>query len=150
MSSTLEQWLRNGWLREHQTNPAEVAALVGVADRDLASCRTAGLHTDWQFTIAYNAALRLATVALAIRGYKAERGNHHYRVIGTLPYTLRLDDSSVTLFDLFRKKRNISDYEQAGTLSERDAQDMRRIAENLRKRLAEWICQEHPAFRDAV
>jgi hypothetical protein len=33
------------------------------ADRDLVACKTPGLHNDWSFNIAYNAALQLATAA---------------------------------------------------------------------------------------
>jgi hypothetical protein len=35
-----------------------------------------GLHPDWAFNIAYNAALQVATAALAAAGYQAERLNH--------------------------------------------------------------------------
>jgi hypothetical protein len=54
---TLQKWLRNGWLSEHQSSRREIADLLGVIDRDLANCQTPGLSPDWQLTIAYNAAL---------------------------------------------------------------------------------------------
>ena len=79
MSTSLQDWLKNGWLKEHKTSREEVADLLAVADRDLAARKTAGLHNDSRFNIAYNAALQLASAALAIAGYKAERVNHHYR-----------------------------------------------------------------------
>jgi hypothetical protein len=61
---------------------------LAVADRDLGASKTPGLHNDWGFNIAYNAALQIATAALAASGYQAERANHHYRVIDSLSLTL--------------------------------------------------------------
>jgi hypothetical protein len=90
----------------------EVADLLAIADRDLAACNSSNLHNDWRFNIAYNAALQLATAALAIHGYQAERASHHFRVIDSLPHTLGTDSGTVKKFDTCRKKRNISDYNE--------------------------------------
>jgi len=64
--------------------------------------------------IAYNAGLQAATAALAAAGYRATRDNHHYRVIQSLEFTTAPIEGSSTLFDGFRKKRNISSYDLAG------------------------------------
>lgn len=117
-----------------------------MADRDLAACRTQGLHTDWTFNIAYNAALQLATAALAASGYQAERANHHYRVIQSLELTIGAPLSTVRKFDSFRKKRNISDYERADVVSEQEAREMRALAVQLRKDVEAWIKRHHPAL----
>ena len=61
----LHDWLRNGWLIEHATSSEEIDDLFGAADRDLTDCKVSGLSPDWRLHIAYNAALLLATVALA-------------------------------------------------------------------------------------
>ena len=45
----------------HKTNRNEIAELMAVVDRDLAASKTPGLHNDWSFNMAYNAALQLAT-----------------------------------------------------------------------------------------
>src|SRR5712691_3923125 len=131
MSSALQDWLKFGWLKEHKTSPEEVAALLAVADRDLTACQTPDLHNDWRFNIAYNAGLQLASAALAISGYQAERANHHYRVIESLAYTLGTDAATIKKFDTYRKKRNISDYERADTISDAEADDMIALAERL-------------------
>src|SRR2546422_4505428 len=107
MKPSLQDWLKNGWVKAHQTSRQEIADLLAVADRDLAACQTPGLINDWRFNIAYNAALELATAALAAAGYQAERAN--YRVIQSLELTLGLDQKTVRTFDTFRKKRNITD-----------------------------------------
>lgn len=76
---SLQDWLSNRWLTEHETSPQEIADLLGVIDRDLADCQTAGLSPDWKLTIAYNAALQVATAALAVAGYRAGRDSHSFR-----------------------------------------------------------------------
>jgi hypothetical protein len=81
---SFRDWLNKGWLTTHKTSPSEISELFGIADRDLKDCRTEGLSTDWRLNIAYNAALQLATAALAACGYRAGREAHHYRVIQSL------------------------------------------------------------------
>jgi hypothetical protein len=87
MSATLPDWLKFGCLKKHKTSRQEIADLFAVADRDLAAGKTPGLHTGRRFNIAYNAALQLASAALAAAGYQAERANHHFRVIQSLALT---------------------------------------------------------------
>jgi hypothetical protein len=120
--------------------------LFAVADRDLKACQTPDLGSDWQFNIAYNGALQLASAALAAAGYKAERANHHYRVIHSLEFTLGVEASLIRKFDVFRKKRNITDYERADTISETEAAEMRELAEALRRSVDAWLRKNYPQF----
>lgn len=90
---SLQNWLNNGWLKEHKTSSPEITALLAVADRDLSDCITTGLSSDWKLNIAYNAALQTATAALAASGYRVVRGAHHYQVIHSLVYTINADAS---------------------------------------------------------
>src|SRR5260370_3580945 len=132
MKATLADWHKNGWLKEHKPSREEIADLFAVADRDLAACQTPGLINDWRFNIAYNAALQLASAALAASGYQAERANHHYRVLHSLEFTLGADPATIRKLDVFRKKRNITDYERAGTISDIEAADMLDLPGKLR------------------
>ena len=143
---SLQDWLKFGWLKEHKTSRQEIADLFAVADRDLKACQTPNLVPDWQFNIAYNAALQLASAALAAAGYDAERGNHHYRIIQSLELTLGLDLTVIRKFDVFRKKRNITYYERADTISDTEAEEMRQLAENLRSDVEAWVRKNHPQF----
>lgn len=141
---SLHDWLKNGWLIEHRTSLQEIAELLGVADRDLHNCQTAGLSPDWKLSIAYNAALQMATAALAAAGYRAARDAHHYRVIQSLAYTIRADARLITQFDGFRKKRNISDYERAGVVSDQEVKEMVILAGNLRAAVVKWLRTSYP------
>lgn len=144
---SLADWQKNGWLKPHKTNRNEIAELMAVVDRDLAASKTPGLHNDWSFNIAYNAVLQLATAALAASGYQAERANHHYRVIDSLSLTLGTDSGTIKTFEIFRKKRNISDYERSGGISERDVEEIRALAERLKADFDLWVAKNHPDLK---
>ncbi|MGE5692234.1 MAG: hypothetical protein ACM3YF_00470 [Candidatus Zixiibacteriota bacterium] len=140
----MKDWLKNGWLVEHQTSRREIADLLGLAERDLSDCRAYGLSPDWQLAIAYNAALQAGTAALAAAGYRAARGDHHYRVIQSLTFTIQANPKLVAEFDQFRKKRNISGYDRAGSTSEQEAQEMEVLARKITELVKDWIRKNHP------
>lgn len=117
---------------------------MAIAERDLEQTLTPGLSPDWRLNIAYNAALQTAVAALAAVGYRAGRDNKHYRVIQSLAFTVGLDSDLVLLFDQFRKKRNISDYERAGMVSEQESDEMYALAKNLYDQVKAWLNAEHP------
>jgi len=146
---SLQDWLRNGWLIEHQTSGQEIADLLGVIDRDLADCRTAGLSPDWQLSIAYNGAVQVAVAGLAAEGYRPARESHHHRAIQSLQYTLKVEPAVIVQLDAFRKKRNISDYERAGSTSQQEAGEIVRLAQRLRIDLEAWLRAEHPELLEA-
>jgi hypothetical protein len=141
---SLQEWLKNGWLVEHKSSPEEIADLLSVADRDLHDSQAEGISTDWRLNIAYNAALQLATIALAASGYRAAREAHHYRTLHSLALTLGLQKLQVAKLDKFRVKRNISDYERAFMTSEKEAEEMLALAKELRERVLKWLRDNHP------
>lgn len=91
-----------------------------------------------------NAALQAATAALSASGYRAPREMHHFRVIGSLAFTISANPDLIHSFDKFRKKRNISDYEIAGAISEGECKEMIRLAKELTKHITEWLQKSHP------
>jgi hypothetical protein len=140
---SLESWLRNRWLVQHTSSSEEIANLFALADRDLDACQTKNLPADWRFAIAYNAALQSATAALAAAGYRASRESHHHRVIQSLEFTLAPERKLIDTFDRFRKKRNISSYDIAGAVSDKEAHEMYELAATLRARVEQWIRKNH-------
>ena len=141
---SLGDWLRNGWLVEHESSPQEIIELLRIADRDLRECQTVGLSPDWRLAMAYNSALGSATAALSAAGYRATRDGHHYRIIQSLGYTIGAGADLVARLDAFRKKRNISDYERSGAVSDQEADEMFVLARMLRKSVGDWLKKSHP------
>ena len=120
--------------------------MLSVVDHDLRNCAVKGLSEDWQLAIAYNSILQSATAALAACGYRVARGSHHYRVIQSLALTIDMDAIQVSRLDAFRKKRNISDYERAGIVSEAEAREIIAVARTVRKAVEEWLGRNHPGL----
>jgi hypothetical protein len=137
---SLKIWLENRWVVEHETSPAEVADLLEVVGRDLADAAIDGLSADWRLGIAYNAALQLATLALAAAGYRPGRE----RAIQSLRYTIALDQATVDTLDGIRRKRNVGNYERAGTASSGEAAEVYTIAVTLRQQVIEWLVERYP------
>ena len=142
---SLADWQKNGWLRPHQPSVSETRELLAVADRDLRDCLSEGLSEDWQFGIAYNAALQLARVALHAAGYETQKGDsHHFRAIDSLQFTAGLDSDLLDRFQTFRKKRSTGVYESVGMISPADAKEMLLLARNLWQRVQQFLERSHP------
>jgi hypothetical protein len=141
---SLENWVKHGWLKEHTSSRQEISDLLGLVVRDLKACRTQALSPDWRFTIAYNAALQAATVALRAVGFRTTHSSHHYYTIESLSLTLGVDSKLVHRLHAFSKKRSISSYDATGTISEQELSEMIELAQNLRQRVEEWIKVNHP------
>ena len=74
----LQQWKANGWLQTHQTTSSQIDGLLAIVERDLEDSMR-DLSPDWQFGIAYNAALKLCTILLYASGFRPEKNLAHYR-----------------------------------------------------------------------
>jgi hypothetical protein len=141
---SLSDWLKFGWLTEHQTTSGEIRDLFFIVERDLADSGLDALSPDWKLNIAYNAALQAATAALAACGYRAAREAHHYRVIQSLAHTIGAPGSLIARFDLFRKKRNLGGYERAGAISDQQAQEMIALAREIVSKVRHWLAAHRP------
>lgn len=119
--------------------------MLAIVDRDLADARTARLSSDWQFGIAYNAALKLCTILLYAEGYRPERMLAHYRTLQALPLILgddRKDDASY--LDSCRAKRNTVEYDLAGQTSPEEAKELIEFAAKLKDDVVDWLRKKHP------
>jgi hypothetical protein len=138
---SLQSWRQNGWLVPHGTSAEEIANLMALSDRDLTACQVERLPADWRFAIAYNAGLQAATAALAAAGYRASRDNHHYRVIQSLEFTTAPSQKVIDTFD-----GNVSSYDLAGSVSDKEAGEMLKLAITLRGDAERWIRATRPGL----
>ncbi len=141
---TLSRWLENRWLVPHEPSQEEISDLLALVDRDLDDAAIDRLSSDWRMSIAYNAALQLATIALAAEGLRGERTRTHERAILSLQFTVGLDPILVDILDGVRRKRNQSNYARAGTTSASEAAEVVSLATELRERVLNWLEQKHP------
>ena len=141
---SLEKWANNGWLRSHKTSEREIADLLAIVDRDLKDAE-GDISADWQFGIAYNAALKLCTILLHASGYRPEKSLAHYRTLAALPLILgerHKDDANY--LDTCRTKRNTAEYDRAGVTTEEDAGELIGFVRELRAEVIDWLRKNHP------
>ena len=140
----LQDWLNEGRLKTHKTSRKETEQLFAVFERDMADAQAETLSADRRFTTAYNAALMVARAALAASGYRTSGEGNHYWTIQSLAFTLKPDAKTIRIFNKFRQKRNISDYEMIGMISDQEVSEMISLAQELRDMVTEWLKKNHP------
>lgn len=141
---SLQSWSSDGLLVPHAATRAEIANLLTLAQQDLSQCEIPGLNPEWRLSIAYNAALRVATAALAAAGYRApSREGHHYVVLQSLAFTAELDEDAVRKLDVLRKKRHNATYGAAGAVSDREAADALWLIASVCARVQAWLQSKH-------
>jgi hypothetical protein len=86
----------------------------------------------------------VARAALAASSYRTSGEGNHYWTIQSLAFTLQPDIKSIKKFNKFRKKRNISDYEMTGMVSEQEVGEMLSLAQDLRAAVEKWLHEHHP------
>ena len=144
---SLKNWLKNAWLKPHQTSKQEITNLFNIVKRDLEDAQRQDVSTDWRFGIAYNAALKLCIILLYAEGYKPENSYAHYRSIQSLPLILgneKADDASY--LDACRVKRNIVEYDYAGSTSENEAEELIKFVKELQIEVLNWVEKNHPVY----
>ena len=141
---TLKQWESNGWLKAEHTSQNEIANLVAITERDLKDA-TASISPDWQFGIAYNAALKLCTILLRAEGYRPAHGLQHYRTVMAMPLILgKSRKADAEYLDSCRNKRNTVEYGYVGGASEDDAEELLDFTRELKREVLEWLKRKHP------
>ncbi len=137
---SLENWLKNGWLKPHQTSKQEINNLFNIVKRDLEDAQRQDVSADWRFGIAYNAALKLCTILMYLEGYRPEKNLAHYRTIQALPLILgaEKDDDAIYL-DSCRSKRNIIEYDYAGSTTDANVNELIEFVKELHIDVTEWV-----------
>ena len=64
-------------------------------------------------------------------------------MIQALEFTIGPGLKFIDTFDSFRKKRNISSYDMAGSVSDKEAEAMFQLAKQLRADVEKWIKTTH-------
>ena len=121
-----------------------MADLVRMVERDLADAAIPQLSTDRRLATAYNAALLLATIALHAAGYRTASTGHHWPTFHVLPEVLGIGTQArADYLDGCRAKRNVSDYDRAGAISEQELAELVEEVQAFRQDILGWLYAHH-------
>ncbi|MEX2310722.1 MAG: hypothetical protein WD738_24355 [Pirellulales bacterium] len=105
------------------------------------------LSSDRRFAVAYNAVQQLAKMVLACEGYRvsSSKGGHHATTFEAVALFLGpAHQALIDYFDTCRQKRNQVNYDHAGIISDSEAQEIVKSADEFRLLVDAWIQQNHP------
>ena len=137
---SIDKFLERGLLEKRASSKEEINNLLSIVDRDIKDSEVEGISYDWQFGIAYNAALKLASILVRGAGFRVKGGSHHMNTIAIIPLILgeiSRDDSEY--LDACRRKRNIVEYDYIGGATESDVGELRGFVMEFRDIVLEWI-----------
>jgi hypothetical protein len=141
---TLRDLLAEGRIRPHKTSVREIGDLLRVVDRDLADAGIRQLSADRRFATAYNAALQLASIVLHAAGYRTAGSGHHWATFYVLPEIMgHPAQSRADYLDNCRSKRNVTDYDRAGEISDREVEEILAEARAFRSDVVSWLRKNH-------
>src|SRR4030042_4159178 len=136
----LKNLLNQGRLRQHKTSKKEIENLIALARRDIKDSKVKELSSDRRFACAYNAVLQLATLFLYCKGYEPEGTGHHFIVFQAMKIIMGNNyHKLVDYFDSCRSKRNITDYDYAGAISDSEAKELIKEAERFLEVTIDWL-----------
>jgi uncharacterized protein (UPF0332 family) len=141
----LKQLLNQGRLKPHKTSKKEIANLLELVKRDIKDAKVEGLSPDRKFACAYNAVLQLASVLIYCKGYEPQGTGHHFTVFQAMKVIMdRNYQDLADYFDSCRAKRNITDYDYAGGISESEAEELIKEAEGFLEVVLNWLRKNYP------
>jgi len=129
---------KEGYIKKLQVDKRKVKDTLHLAKRDIQIAKSMlKQDMDWTFSIAYNAMLQTLRALMFSKGYRSSGSNQHISVVRFAE--LFLDEETVIIFDRMRRKRHITIYDTAGTISEREAEHAVETAEILIKKVEKMI-----------
>lgn len=133
--------LKEGMAERHRTSPEELEGLRGIVRRNLADAANVSVSPDTRFACAYEAALGLATMAIAHAGYRIKGPGHHRMVFLAVQLVLtdEQERAEATYFDACRRLRNQLSYESAGVVTEGQVEELCLRVKAFQKRVEFWL-----------
>ena len=143
----LKDLLNQGKLRAHKTSKKEINNLITIIRRDIKDSKIEDLSPDRRFACAYNAVLQLATIILYCNGYKPEGTGHHFTVFQTMKMIMGNNYYELAdYFDSCRSKRNITDYDYVGAISDAEAEELIEEAEIFLDLTLNWLKKNYKTY----
>ena len=142
-----EKLLLQGAIQKHQASKDEIASLFKLIGRDLKDAAIIELSEDRRFAVAYNAVLQCGTAIMHSMGYRTKGEAHHYHTFEFLREALGSKYADlIDYFDACRSKRNRTDYDAIGGISETAVAELIGEANKFYKFTKDWISKKYPQY----
>ena len=124
------------WLKAEPTSRDEIKSLLTIVNRDLKDANVAAISEDRRFEAAYSAARTAATIALRASGYRTStQVGRHAKTMESLELTINADSKIIQKMRTFSKKRNITSYDSAGSVSKQELELAIKTAAELHRQV---------------
>ena len=123
---------------------AELDNLRSIVRRSLKDVVAPGLSADARFVMAYDAARTLALIVVRAEGYRPRSAGAHYFTFLALETADPAFAALSVYFDGCRIKRNVSEYDFAGGISDTDADGLLATVQQFAVEAEAWVKTHHP------
>ncbi|MCZ7662699.1 MAG: hypothetical protein M5U22_07075 [Thermoleophilia bacterium] len=144
---SFDDLLRARVIERVEVTPEEIAGLFAVARRDIRTAQhLVSADLDWAFAIAYNSILQLSIAYMNYLGFRPRGEGKHFNTFRFLEKALPEEQTMVRRLQKLRKKRNVTIYEHAGSVSEKEARDVIEFAVRYYKHIESKLPDEITAL----
>jgi hypothetical protein len=141
---TWTKLLANKTITAISPTKGELDNLRSIVTRSLSDVAAAGLSADSRFIMAYDAARTLSLMIVRAAGYRPRSVGGHYNTFVALEAADPAFTALSAYFDGCRIKRNASEYDFAGGVSDTDADGLLATVQQFAIDAEAWIKMHHP------
>jgi hypothetical protein len=141
---TWAELLANHTVTRLPPTKAELANLRSIVARSLKDVLVPGLSADARFIMAYDAARTLSLMIVRAAGYRPRAVGGHYNTFLALEAADPVFAALSAYFDGCRIKRNASEYDFAGGVSDTDADSLLQVVQKFQVDAEAWVKAHHP------
>jgi hypothetical protein len=124
----------------------ELDNLRSIVSRSLKDVTASGLSADARFIMAYDAARTLSLMIVRSSGYRPKAAGAHYNTFLALEIADGQFAKASAYFDGCRIKRNASEYDFAGGVTDTDADGLLKTVQQFAIDAEAWIKAKHPTL----
>jgi uncharacterized protein (UPF0332 family) len=148
MNMSLKKYVDDERICPHTASKKEIEHLFKIVDRDLSDASSPSISADRRHATAYNASLQLATIVLHASGYRAKsKIGHHWVTLILIPELMGKNKAlQARYFNTCREKRNITDYDFAGHITEKEVSELIKEVKQFKTEVEEWLKKHHPSL----
>jgi hypothetical protein len=129
------------------SSKSELDSLRTIVGRCLSDINATGLSHEQRFIIAYDAARTLALMIVRSAGYRPKRFGGHFNTFEGLKAADPAKFQSFSAYlQICRMKRNDSEYDAAGGITNKDADELVKSLSQFAADVEAWISSHHPAM----